>query len=205
MGLNFDDKKNETPIVNEQIAEVSAFDIEKEKKELTEKMVDSKEVDDIVSTIDVYDMNSIVYFGAKVAEDISKASDSVLNSMSLSQIDESSKLLKALSDVMDQFDIEEIKEDPSFFGKIFGGLRKQLDKILDKYKTLGDDVDKIYIELKKYEVEIKESNKKLQTIFEANVEYFQELEKYILAGEQAIKELNAHIEEKEKQRESNEE
>ena len=72
-------------------------------------------------------------------------------------------------------------------------MRKQLDKILDKYHTMGDEVDKIYVQLKQYESEIKQSNRKLNQMFEANVGYYHELLKYILAGEQGCRELEAYI------------
>ena len=72
------------------------------------ELVNSKEVDDIVSTIEVYNMDTIVSFGAKAAEEISKASDVVLNSMNMSQLNETSEMLKSLAKIMDQFDINEI-------------------------------------------------------------------------------------------------
>ena len=68
-----------------------------------------------------------------------------------------------------------------------------MDKILEKYHTMGDEIDKIYVQLKGYESEIKQSNRKLNTMFEANVNFYHELVKYILAGEQACKELEAYI------------
>ena len=52
---------------------------------------------------------------------------------------------------------------------------------------------KIYVQLKQYESEIKQSNRKLETMFEANVNYYHELVKYILAGEQGCQELEAYI------------
>jgi uncharacterized protein YaaN involved in tellurite resistance len=194
MGLNLG--SSNTQVVTRQSEEVLPFDIQQEKQELTEKMVNSPEVDAIVSAIDVFNMESMVSFGAEVAENISKASDVVLNSMSMDQIDQSSQLLVSLNDIMKRFDLNEIKEEPGFLGKMFGGARKQLDKILAKYHTMGDDVDKIYVELKKYEAEIKESNKSLQSMFESNVGYFHELEKYILAGEQGVRELEDYIEQR---------
>ena len=157
------------------------------------ELVNSKEVDDIVSTIEVYNMVTIVSFGAKAAEEISKASDVVLNSMNMSQLNETSEMLKSLAKIMDQFDINEIKDNPGLFGKLFGNFRKQLDKILAKYHTMGEEVDKIYVQLKGYESEIKQSNKKLDTMFKTNVDYYHELVKYILAGEQACKEIEAYI------------
>ena len=113
--------------------------------------------------------------------------------MNLSQLDDSSAMLNTLAKIMDKFDIEEIKENPGLFGKLFGNLRKQLDKILAKYHTMGDEVDKIYVQLKQYEADIKQSNRKLEEMFQANVNYYHELVRYILAGEQGCRELEAYI------------
>jgi uncharacterized protein YaaN involved in tellurite resistance len=94
---------------------------------------------------------------------------------------------------MSKFDIDEIKDNPGLFDKLFGGARKKLDKILAKYHTMGDEVDKIYVQLKQYESEIKQSNRKLNQMFDANVNYYHELVKYILAGEQGCKEIENYI------------
>ena len=172
---------------------VESYDIVADREKMNLELTNSKEVDDIVSTIEVFELSSIVSFGSEVAEEISKASDVVLNSMNMSQLDESSEMLNTLSKVMSKFDIDELKENPSLFGKLFGGLRKQLEKILDKYHTLGDEVDKIYVQLRKYESEIKDSNKNLNRLFETNVNYYHQLVKYILAGEQGCKEIENYI------------
>lgn len=178
---------------NNEIEVVEKYDIVADRQQMNAELVNSKEVDDIVSTIEVYNMDTIVSFGAKAAEEISKASDVVLNSMNMSQLNETSEMLKSLAKIMDQFDINEIKDNPGLFGKLFGNFRKQLDKILAKYHTMGEEVDKIYVQLKGYESEIKQSNKKLDTMFKTNVDYYHELVKYILAGEQACKEIEAYI------------
>ena len=172
---------------------VESYDIVADREKMNLELTNSKEVDDIVSTIEVFELNSIVSFGSEVAEEISKASDVVLNSMNMSQLDESSEMLNTLSKVMSKFYIDELKEHPSLLGKLFGGLRKQLEKILDKYHTLGDEVDKIYVQLRKYESEIKDSNKNLNRLFETNVNYYHQLVKYILAGEQGCKEIEDYI------------
>ena len=175
---------------------VEKYDIVADRQRLNTELTSSPEVDAIASTSEVYNLETIVSFGAEVAEEISKASDVVLNSMSMSQLDESSAMLTSLAKIMDKFDIDEIRENPTLFGKIFGNLRKQLDKILDKYHTMGEEVDKIYVQLKQYESEIKQSNKKLTQMFDANVNYYHELVKYILAGEQGCKEISDYIEQR---------
>lgn len=200
MALNFN-KPVETPqaqpavvpTVITEVEEVKQYDIVADREQMNAQLVNSKEVDDIVSTIEVHNLETIVTFGAEAAEEISKASDVVLNSMNMSQLDDSSTMLNTLAKIMEKFDIDEIKENPSLFNKLFGNLRKQLDKILAKYHTMGEEVDKIYVELKKYESEIKQSNRKLNQMFEANVQYYHELVKYILAGEQGCRELEAYI------------
>lgn len=188
--------------VKDDIDAVEEYDIVSDRQKMNRELVDSKEIDDIVSTIEINNMDTIVSFGAKVAEEISKASDIVLNSMDMSQLDETSEMLKTLAKIMNKFDIEEIKENPGIIGRLFGNFRKQLDKILSKYHTMGEEVDKIYIQLKGYESEIKQANKKLNMMFETNINFYHELVKYILAGEQACKEIELYIEQRQKDMEN---
>ena len=169
------------------------YDIVADRQQMNQQLTNSPEVDRLASQIEDYNLETIVSFGAEAAEEISKCSDVVLNSMNLSQLDESSAMLTTLAKIMDKFDIEEIKENPGFLNKLFGNLRKQLDKILAKYHTMGEEVDKIYVQLKQYESEIKQSNRKLEDMFQANVTYYHELVKYILAGEQGCREIEAYI------------
>ena len=207
MAMNFNrpNTTSPTPVVQTtqetSIAEVQSFDIMADKQQTVNALVHSPEIDALTSTIDINNLDSIVSFGSHSAEEISKASDVVLRSMSLSQLDESSAMLQTLAKIMDQFDIDEIRENPTLFGKLFGGLRKQLDRILAKYHTMGDEVDKIYVQLKQYESEIKLSNQKLETMFQANIGYFHDLEKYIVAGEQGCQEIKDYMDQLQQQRE----
>ncbi len=176
--------------------EVVPYNIQDDRAQMTQALTGTKEVDDIVSTIEVYNLETIVGFGGEVASEIAKCSDAVLSGMNMRQIDDSGAMLAALGKIMDKFDIEEIREDPGFFGRLFSNMRKQLDKILDKYRTMGDEVDKIYVQLKQYESEIKESNRKLEQMFQSNLGYYHELVKYILAGEQGCQEIAAYIDQR---------
>ena len=151
------------PDTKDEIAVVEQYDIVADREKMNSELVNSDEVDRIVSTIEVNNLETIVTFGAEVAEEISKASDVVLNSMNMSQLDDTSEMLKTLAKIMDQFDIDEIRENPGLFGKLFGNMKKQLDKILAKYHTMGEEVDKIYVQLKGYESEIKQSNRNISS------------------------------------------
>ena len=203
MGLDFSKAKTvESEAVTSDVAEnealptVQTFDIAVESAKIKNELADSAEVDALVSKIELDNLDSIVTFGGEVATEISKSSDLVLNSMNIAQIEETSKMLGVLTNIMSKFDIEEIRQEPGLFDKLFGGIKKQLDKIMTKYQTMGGEIDKVYVELKGYEGEIKETNKKLNTMFESNVNYYHDLLKYIMAGEQGCKELEGAIAER---------
>lgn len=203
MGLDFSKSAatataaaNAAPAVEEVIETAQPYDIAADREQMNAELVDSAEIDALVSTIEVNNMDTIVTFGAEAADEISKVADVVLNSMDMRQLDETSEMLKALSTIMSKFDIDEIKDNGGVLGKLFGNLKKQLEKILAKYHTMGEEVDKIYVELKGYEGEIKQANRKLDQMFDANVNYYHDLVKYILAGEQACKELEAYIQQR---------
>ena len=181
------------PAAGGDLVEFEAYDIVADREQMNTQLVNSPEVDALASQIEVYNLDTIVSFGSEAADEISKASDVVLNGMSMSQLDDSSEMLNALTKIMSKFDIDEIKENPGLFGKLFGNLKKQLEKLLEKYRTMGDEIEKIYVQLKQYESEIKQANRKLSQMFDANVAYYHDLVKYILAGEQGCRELEAYI------------
>lgn len=156
-------------------------------------LVKNEAVQKLVDSININDVNSIVKFGNDAATEISKASDQVLNSMNMDKINDSGEMLAALAAVMEQFDVKELTEEPK--KGLFVNLRKQIDKILEKYHTMGENVDRIYVQLKGYEKEIEQSNVKLESMYNANINYYKELTLYIMAGEQACVELDQYIEE----------
>ena len=178
-----------------EVSEVLEYDIVSDRDALRAKLAGSSEIDALTSKLDVYDMNSIVTFGNDAAAEVSKAADQILRGMTVSQLDESGQLMQALAKVMSRFDPDALEAKPGFLGRLLGGAQKKLDEVLDRYHTLGDEVDKIYIGLRQCEAEITRSNQQLEKMFEANVGYFHELEKYIAAGEQGCIEIRDYMEE----------
>ena len=194
MALNFERPAQELkPELTLEPVELKPYDIMEDRDRTVANLVDSEEIDRLTSQIDINDMTTIVTFGAETVEEISKASDVVLRSMNMGQMDESSKMLESLARIMSKFDIDEFKDNPKLFGRLLGNVRGQLERILTKYNTMGDEVDKIYVQLKGYEAEIKRSNQKLEQMFQSNVQYFHELEKYIVAGDQGCKEIDDYM------------
>lgn len=169
------------------------FSMTEVQKNIKNDLVKNEAVQKLIDTININDVNSIVKFGNDAADEISKASDQVLNSMNMKQINDSGEMLTALAAVMEQFDAKELTEEPK--KGLFANLRKQIDKLLEKYHTMGENVDRIYVQLKSYEKEIEQSNVKLEQMYNANINYYKELLLYIMAGEQACVEIDQYIDE----------
>src|SRR3712207_2487858 len=113
----------------------------------------------------------------------SRFADQILNSIETTKVEDSGTLLVQLNKIMDKFDIQDFQEKKQgFFAKIFKKAQDSIDALLKKYHTMGGEIDKVYIELKKYESEINTSNKNLEEIFNKNMDYYESLEKYIQAG-----------------------
>lgn len=198
--------QNKTEQEQTQVAEPTTAQTPKENFSLAEcrqgyidDFKKTGELEKYTAKIEVFDPNSIVKFGSEAAEEVSKSADVVLNGMNIDQINNSGKMLEALDKIMGSFDIDEVKEDKGLFGKLFGNAKKKLEKLLSKYNTMGDEIDKIYTQLKVYEGEIEKSNRNLDQMFNSNLEYYHKLVKYIAAGEQGCKELHEYIEQKEQE------
>lgn len=189
---------NQVPVVQNAPVQVQQemeiFDAEKKKQEITEKLKNSPEVQSIVRSINVYDTNNILTFGKETAEEISKFTDKVLQTMEVTKVEDSGQLLVQLNKIMDKFDIKEFEEkNPGLLEKLFSKAKNNIEALFQKYHTMGEEVDKVYVELKKYEAEINQTNKQLEVMFVKNVEYYEQLTKYILASEIAIEELANEI------------
>lgn len=152
------------------------------------------EVQAIVENLDVTNMNEILTFGEKPAELISTVSDKILHNTNLVKQEEVGEIMTSLTKIMSQFDMEDFEnpteERKGFLAKMFKKVSKTIDELIQKYDTMGSEVEKVYITLKKYENEIMNMSDQQKELGEANVKFYRELEKYIAAGEMAIEELN---------------
>lgn len=184
-----------TNIVPAQAEEVQEFNIVEKRNEIETELLNSPEIEALTAEIDVSDPQTIVAFGGNVADEIAKASDAVLNNVNMKQLNDTGELLGTLAKIMDKFDIDEIKDDgpKGFLGRLFNNAKKQLEAIISKYNTMGDEVEKINVQLRQYENEIIQSNRKLKDMFEANVVTYQELVKYIVAGEKGLQEIDEYL------------
>ncbi|MGL5347569.1 MAG: toxic anion resistance protein [Peptostreptococcaceae bacterium] len=153
------------------------------------------EVQSLTNEIEVQNINSIIQFGQKASENISKISDELLASIKSVKAEEAGEMLVSLTKIMDKFDIKEFEnqKQPGLISKLFKTAGDTIAKLFQKYDTMGYEIEKVYVLLKRYESEIKDSNLKLKKLYDGNIEYYKQLEKYIVAGELASEEVDMYI------------
>lgn len=153
----------------------------------------SPEVLSLLSEIDISDGGSIANFGQKSSLEISKVSEELLSKVKSLDDVGVADILKDLNNIMKDFDIDKLNKEPSLLSKLFGG--NPIDKIFSKYETMSEKVDKIALTLASYESVITQDVRGLQRLRDANIIYYNELEKHIVAGEVACEKIKEAWEE----------
>lgn len=151
------------------------------------------EVQNLARSIDERDQIQILNFGKEPAVQISRFSDQILSNMRTTKIEDSGQLLKQLGRIMDKFDAKDFeKTSGGLFGKLFKKGEKMVERLFGKYQTMGQEIDKIYVEISKYQQEMTESTNMLEQMYEQNYQYYLTLEKYVVAGQMKAEELKSN-------------
>ncbi|WP_342511889.1 toxic anion resistance protein [Sporosarcina sp. FSL K6-1522] len=144
----------------------------------------------IVNNMDIKDQTEMLALGKEPAERLSRFSDRILNTMMVSKLDDSGDLLNQLEKLMKRFDRNEITKEPGFLDKLFKRAKQQAEAMFKKYQTLGGEIEKIHGQFAIIEDELKKSNRELEELYEEDVQYYFELEKYVVAAEIKLDEVN---------------
>ncbi|PLS03519.1 toxic anion resistance protein [Neobacillus cucumis] len=151
------------------------------------------EIQNLARTIDERDQIQILEFGKEPAVQISRFSDQILSNMRTTKVEDSGELLKHLGRIMDKFDAKDFqKTSGGLFGKLFKKGEKMVEKLFGKYQTMGSEIDKVYVEISKYQHEMVDATNMLEQMYEQNYQYYLTLEKYIVAGELKAEELKTN-------------
>lgn len=181
--------------------EISTQEIEKANEiianpeEYKEKLKLLPEVKALTNEINIQDVNTIATFGQKSAEEISKISDKILNIAKVPTNKDAAQMITQLSKIMDKFDIreiEKIQDEPakqSFLQKLKQKIADEFEALVAKYDNMSKEVDKIAQLLRTYENQTKQDNVTLTEMCQANHNYFEQLERYVVAAEIGLEEI----------------
>lgn len=183
------------------------FDLAEAKQKYELEIRNSGVIDQLTSQIDISNTTTIIEFGKEPAQQMASLADQVLSKYNGATIDDTSKLVNALLDVMKKIDIGEIKSleelkastKKSFLDKFRESAQEKINRLLGKYKTLGSEMEQICSQLTVYEQQIKQSNNDIAKMYEAAKEEYKQLVAVIMAAEQACKEIEEYKEQKEKE------
>ena len=162
--------------------------------ERQKELMNDSEVRELAEKIDLKDSVSIMNLGKEPADEMATFASRILNGLSVADTLGSTKLMDQLGKIMDQFDMQEVMgEKKKGLAGFLQNKARDLKRLLAKYQSLGDEIDKVYQELVKYEADTKQSIKTMKELAEQNINYSENLDGYIATGYVLQNQLNQEI------------
>lgn len=153
----------------------------------------SDEVKALVKEIDVNNPTTILSFGAKPAEELSKISNDILsNSKNVENI-EATKIIKNLSKLIEKVDISDFEKPPKKEGGILSKIFNRGKNLLEKYENMNKEIDVITQELLNYKVGLEKDQNDLKNLYEVVSKHSVDINDYILATELAEEEIKRKL------------
>ncbi|MCF6203360.1 MAG: toxic anion resistance protein [Methylococcaceae bacterium] len=153
-----------------------------------------KAIDSIVATIDMNDTKSIIYFGSKAQEQLTTISDKMLEGVKNKDMGEAGGDLNEMVAALRGFDVDNLdpNKKPGFFAKLFGRANPVV-KFLQQYEDVRKQIDTITDKLESHKTVLLTDITMLDKLYDANLEYFHNLDHYISAGDQKLLNLDEQV------------
>jgi len=155
---------------------------------------EKSQLEKALSELDFNDRNSIIYFGASAQEELDDISNRMIDGVKNKDTGAAGAVLNEMVAAIKGFDIEELNPNKKlpWYSKLFGGT-KPLVKFMQGYEEVRDQIDEISNNLETHKSTLMKDVVSLDKLYEANLEYFRQLELYIEAGEIKKRELEEQI------------
>ena len=162
--------------------------------EVTEKRVqnispeDRAKIDSIKNQIDLRNSQMSSVYGTNAQKGVARFSEEILSEVRSKDVGEVGELMSDLLVKVNDIDVQNFGEK-SLIDKIFGGPKKQVEKYLARYQNMETQIDKISAQLETARMSLLKDIGIFDKLYEENIEYFKELERYIIAGEESVGEM----------------
>jgi len=182
------------PINIETAQELQADTKKESETTIAVSETEAKEISPILAEIDMQDRNSILFFGSHAQEDMSTISESMLEGVKNKDLGNASKSLNEIVVAIKGFDIDTLNPNkkPGFLDRLFGKA-KPVAAFLSKYDDVRTQINEVTDKLESHKTQLLTDIVSLDKLYEANLDYFHNLELYIKAGEEKITQLNETI------------
>lgn len=171
------------------------------------KEEDKPKYNALTRNINLGDINSISSYGSELNGAMSSYSKEYLNAVRANSCGEIGTLVNNLLTELGYVDVKDFESQNSFkrfLSKLplIGSMIKSIDKMMIKYDTISNNVDKIATKILATRLNALKDNNALQLMFEANLQYMKQVDDLIIAGTLKLDEIDAKIKEMEKNPES---
>lgn len=152
---------------------------------------DKDSIDHILQDLDINDTQSIISFGSSAQEKLTTISDKMLEGVQNKDVGPAGASLNEMVAVMRGFDISGLdpSRKPGFFARLFGRA-KPVVKFLQQYEGVRRQIDTVINKLDGHKTKLLTDIVSLDRLYDANLDYFHDLEIYIAAGEERLKRLD---------------
>jgi len=151
------------------------------------------EVQKIANQINIKNQQDLMELGREPATKLAKFADQILDLITQSASYESNELFKQLEALMLTFDKKDFAEQKGFFKKLFARKTKNDDDLFAKYNVLSRDIEKIHYQFVLMEEELAKDNRVLARLYNEDLMFYLELEKYIVAADMKLHEVQTTL------------
>ena len=146
-------------------------------------------VEEVKNGINLMDSQTMIQYGVGAQRNISNFSDNILNQVRNKDSGYVGDLMSEL--ILKVKDAEVDRLDDGIMSKIpiLRNASKTIKKFMQKYERLELQIDRIEQDLEKARMQMLKDITLFDSLYEKNMEYFQDLQIYILAGDEKLKEL----------------
>ena len=169
--------------------------IEEKSEIVPEVMVEEvTALQEALSELDINDRNSIIYFGSSAQEKLDEISNRMIDGVQNKDVGAAGAALNEMVASIRGFDMDEFNPNIklAWWQKLFG-VTKPLVKFIQEYEGVRDQIDIISNNLEKHKSQLMTDIVSLDKLYDANLDYFRNLELYIKAGETKLEELEETI------------
>jgi len=175
--------------------EIIEVAIEEQSAQVPEVMAEEvTALQDALNELDVNDRKSIIYFGSSAQEKLDDISNRMIEGVQNKDIGAAGAALNEMVASIRGFDMDEFNPNRklAWWQSLFG-VTKPLVKFIQEYETVRDQIDNISHSLEKHKSQLMTDIVSLDKLYDANLDYFRNLELYIKAGETKLEELEETI------------
>ena len=146
-------------------------------------------VEEVKNSIDLMDSQAVLQYGVGAQRNISSFSDNILTQVRSKDSGYVGELMSDLVLKVKEVDVDGL--DEGFLDKLpfLKNASRAVKKFMQRYEKLEVQIDRIEQQLDQARMQMLKDITMFDGLYEKNLEYFRELQIYIAAGEEKLKEL----------------